>query len=82
MYKLVRFSGSRVLSPVCCLESCDLDTDSYRDGSRRQLRLSRMSTDINLMKIVLDRCRWYKSSELGCELSSEQLRAVDRSEYR
>ena len=65
MYKSVRFSGSRVLSPVCCLESCDLDTDSYRDGSRRQLRLWRMSTDINLMKIVLDMCCWYMSSELG-----------------
>ena len=46
---LIRFSDSRVLSPVCCLESCDLDTDSYRDGSRRQLRLWRKSTDINLM---------------------------------
>ena len=40
-----------------------------------------MSTDINLMKIVLDRCCWYKSSESGYELLSEQLRAVDRSEY-
>ena len=27
-----------------------------------------MSTDINLMKIVLDRCCWYNSSELGCKL--------------
>jgi hypothetical protein len=47
-YLQIGFSGSRVLSPVCCLESCDLDTDSYRDGNRKQLRLWRMSTDINL----------------------------------
>jgi hypothetical protein len=41
-------SAGLVLSPVCCLESCDLDTVSYRDGKRRQWRLCRMSTDINV----------------------------------
>ena len=47
------FSAGLVLSPVCCLESCVLDTVSYRDGNRRQLRLWRMSTDIN---VVFSRC--------------------------
>jgi hypothetical protein len=42
------FSAGLVKSPVCCFESCDLDTVSYRDGKRRQLRLWRMSTDINV----------------------------------
>lgn len=42
------FSAGLVESPVCCLESCVLDTVSYRDGKRRQLRLWRMSTDINV----------------------------------
>ena len=36
-----------IVSPVCCLDNCALDTVSYRDGDRRQLRLSRMATDIN-----------------------------------
>jgi hypothetical protein len=48
------FSVSRVPSPVCGLESCDLDIDSYRDGNRKQLRLWRISTDINL-KILIRR---------------------------
>ena len=30
------FSAGLVESPVCCLESCVLDTVSYRDGNRRQ----------------------------------------------
>lgn len=46
------FSVSRVPSPVCGLESCDFDTDSYRDGNRKQLRLWRMSTDINLWVLM------------------------------
>jgi hypothetical protein len=33
------FSAGLVESPVCCLDSCVLDTVSYRDGKRRQLRL-------------------------------------------
>ena len=47
------FSAGLVESPVCCLESCVLDTVSYREGNRRQFRLWRMSTDIN---VVLSRC--------------------------
>lgn len=43
------FSAGLVESPVCCLESCVLDTVSYREGNRRQLRLWRMSTDINVV---------------------------------
>jgi hypothetical protein len=42
------FSAGLVKSPVCCFESCDLDTVSYREGKRRQLRLWRISTDINV----------------------------------
>jgi len=42
------FSAGLVESPVCCLESCVLDTVSYREGKRRQWRLWRMSTDINV----------------------------------
>ena len=48
------FSVSRVPSPVWGLDNCDLDIDSYRDGNRKQLRLWRISTDINL-KILMSR---------------------------
>ena len=37
--KHVGLSAGLVESPVCCLLSCDLDTVSYRDGKRKQLRL-------------------------------------------
>jgi hypothetical protein len=47
------FSAGLVESPVCCLESCVLDTVSYREGKRRQWRLWRMSTDINVDVIVV-----------------------------
>jgi len=33
---------------VCSFESCVLDTDSYRDGKRRQFNESLKSPDINL----------------------------------
>jgi hypothetical protein len=36
------FSASRVLSPVCCFESCDLDTDWNREGRCKQFRLWRI----------------------------------------
>lgn len=46
--KDVHGSAGLLLSPVCCLESCELDTLSYRDGKRRQWRLWRITTDINV----------------------------------
>lgn len=49
MHKQDGFSAGLVLSPVCGLDSWDLDKDSYRHGKRRQCRLWRMSTDIKVV---------------------------------
>lgn len=58
------FSAGLVLSPVCCLEIWALDTVSYRDGNRRQLRLWRTSTDINVnVPIVSVVWYWEKRGE-------------------
>lgn len=38
-----------ILSPVCTLESCDLETGMNLEGWRRQLRAVRKSADINVV---------------------------------